>query len=247
MAHTSEEDHPANPVHPHQPHSFHYLDEPKEPVQILLQAIKSGARSAAIAYSARAVLTLLLRAARGRLNKNAVRDIVLDEEPMRFAKMFGSFTFIFKAINGLGAKMLLGRPTRRASLVEATPSSLQLGPDGKMHLSLRSPPFLLASFAGFVAGLFALRFEHPEERLGWAQQFFVRGLQAFVVFLAKERNIYVPHGDSLVFIFSCAQVRLRFSGVGWELFRKVSLTYFHSLITALIPSLTLHPIPPLCL
>ncbi|KAI9021787.1 hypothetical protein DFJ74DRAFT_670545 [Hyaloraphidium curvatum] len=179
--------------------------EPSNPGEILLAALKSSGRSALIAYSARAFLTLLLRAARGRFSKGTLREVFGGDEALRFARMFGTFTFLFKAINGLGCYAAIGRVPRRASLRE--PAHLApAAPGDKAHLSLRSPEFVVASVSGAVAGLAALKLEKPDERLGWAQQFFVRGMQCLVVFLARERNIYVPHGDSLVFILSCAQI-----------------------------------------
>lgn len=198
MASTSDPPEKSAKEHPHTTH-FHGK-EPRDPLAILLNAAKSGTRSAIIAFSARAFLTLLLRLARGRMSAKQARAIFLGDEPRRFAAMFGTFTFLFKALNGLLGRLVMGRPARRVSILtheEDVPAE---------KLSLRSPRFLIAAVSGFLAALPALSFEKGEERLGWAQQFFVRGLQCWVVFLARERGVYVPHGDSLVFILSCAQI-----------------------------------------
>jgi hypothetical protein len=180
--------------------AYFRLSEPTDPTDILLHALRSSIRSAGIAYAARSVLTLLLRVARGRLGKpgDALKEVFLGGEPLRFAKMFGTFTLVYKTLNGLGQKLVLGKPTRRASIVD---SHLVIDPNSdpdKPRLKLRSPQFAMASLAGFMAGIAALRFESAEERLGWGQQFVVRGLQCLVVFLAKERDIYVPHGGQSI-------------------------------------------------
>jgi hypothetical protein len=62
---------------------------------------------------------------------------------------------------------------------------------------------------GFIAGAVAssaMLFETKENRIGYAQQFFMRAMQAGKNAL-KYRNIWtVPHGDTILFCFSCASI-----------------------------------------
>ncbi|KAJ2998587.1 hypothetical protein HDV02_004402 [Globomyces sp. JEL0801] len=61
------------------------------------------------------------------------------------------------------------------------------------------------AIAGALAGLCIL-FEPRERRVGYAQQFFMRSMQAGKNAF-KQRNIWtVPHGDTLLFVCSCASI-----------------------------------------
>jgi hypothetical protein len=92
-----------------------------------------------------------------------------------FAKMIGSFAFIWKLISNI-----LFFHTKRVSKLN-----------------------------GFIAGAIAslsLLFESRENRVIYIQQLFMRSMQAGKNAM-KYRNIpTVPHGDSIIFAFSCASI-----------------------------------------
>jgi len=53
--------------------------------------------------------------------------------------------------------------------------------------------------AGSVAGGLAIMFEKKGNRIGVAQQMFVRGLQGSYNAFSSKHGIHFPHGDVLVF------------------------------------------------
>lgn len=63
--------------------------------------------------------------------------------------------------------------------------------------------------AGSVAGL-SIAFETKENRIGYAQQFFMRSMHTCKNHL-KGNGIYIPYGDSIMFSFACASILYAFS------------------------------------
>ncbi|KAH7107603.1 hypothetical protein BKA62DRAFT_683900 [Auriculariales sp. MPI-PUGE-AT-0066] len=68
-----------------------------------------------------------------------------------------------------------------------------------------------AFIAGAVAGAIAIMFERRNQRVGIAQQIFVRGLQGSYNYRAQKHGIKIPHGDVIVFTLACAQIMYAFT------------------------------------
>ncbi|CAL1717475.1 unnamed protein product [Somion occarium] len=65
-------------------------------------------------------------------------------------------------------------------------------------------------FAGAMAGGISILFEKRSNRLGIAQQMFVRGLQGSYNAFSTKRGIKIPHGDVIVFSLCSAQIMYAF-------------------------------------
>ncbi|KAJ3272627.1 hypothetical protein HDV01_005374 [Terramyces sp. JEL0728] len=91
------------------------------------------------------------------------------------------------------------------------------------------------AIAGFLAGL-AILCETKENRIGYTQQFFMRSMQAGKNALKQRKFPTVPHGDTLLFSFACAQILYSYA------FRPLTLPkeYYSFMIkTARVPKQSL--------
>ncbi|KAF7984719.1 hypothetical protein HWV62_11642 [Athelia sp. TMB] len=67
-----------------------------------------------------------------------------------------------------------------------------------------------SALAGAAAGGAAIMCEREGNRLGVAQQMFVRGLQGSYNAFSQKHGVRIPHGDTLVFALCCGQIMYAF-------------------------------------
>jgi hypothetical protein len=146
-------------------------------LQILIHSLKGGARSLVYSFGIRATITFFLKLLQRRRDLKKCLVESGGESTIRFSAMITSFTFIWKFV----CNSLLYYNGNKG--------------DRKMY----------GAIAGGLAGLSVL-FESKENRIGYAQQFFMRSMQAGKNFL-KSREIWtIPHGDSILFSLATASV-----------------------------------------
>ena len=155
-------------------------------LEILPHALRVSLRAFLLGYSLRSGFTLLLKlfaVIRRKLDfKTALISSLFGSDSLRFGSFFSIYCFLWKAID----------------------SSLHniRDKDDKLNGFIG---ILASKLAGSVAGI-ALLCEKKDRRVTIAQQVLVRGLQGGYNFL-KSRNLFTfPHGDSLLFILSSAQI-----------------------------------------
>ncbi|KAI8928611.1 hypothetical protein BC831DRAFT_423527 [Entophlyctis helioformis] len=172
---------------------------------VALHALRGGARSFLVAFALRGGVTFairLIRVLRGRESlANAVRSF-FNVESHRFARMIGAFSFLWKLVNnGLSHYRRMGRPASPAS-VSASVSSAN-GSSNSVYDRRESKA--VGFIAGAIAGT-AILFESEDNRVGIAQQLFMRSMQAGYNAL-KTRNLFsFTHGDTALFCLSTASI-----------------------------------------
>ncbi|KAI8822204.1 uncharacterized protein EV422DRAFT_526037 [Fimicolochytrium jonesii] len=147
--------------------------------QIIVHATSGGLRSFLLGYALRGGIASLIKTIfflRGKTTLKSALSAFYAPTSTRFAAMIGSFSFLWKLINNL-----LAHTSDRSS---------------KLH----------GMIAGGIAGSVALLFEEKESRIAIAQQFFVRSMQAGYNALKARELVHFPHGDSALFMLSCASI-----------------------------------------
>ncbi|KAI8048667.1 hypothetical protein BDF22DRAFT_761422, partial [Syncephalis plumigaleata] len=156
---------------------------PRSPAAILAHAFKGALRALTVAYGARAVFTFILRLLAVFRKKTTLRDALVvalsGTATLRFGAAFGVFAFVWKLFNH-GLRELRGVDDRWNNFI------------GGIYISL------------FLGG-FALLIESPQYRVTYAQQFFVRALQASYASLHARNLISIPYGGALLFMAACSQ------------------------------------------
>ncbi|KAF7318048.1 hypothetical protein HMN09_00312500 [Mycena chlorophos] len=205
--------------------------------ECLEHAVKGGARSATLAFTARACFSLLLALIRIRKIPRSqwlalVRHAIFGEDSFRFATMMGAFATLYKLlVNALPILFPTSSPVddsrsddgSETQTLIASPSSEEtetFQPLPAPHLSLSAHAQLIlgkqhsrrwhAALAGAVAGGLAVMCEKQGRRAMYAQQLFVRGLQGFYNNYSERWGIHVPHGASIVFALSVGQIMFAF-------------------------------------
>ncbi|KAJ3216115.1 hypothetical protein HDU67_009916 [Dinochytrium kinnereticum] len=156
---------------------------------VLLYAIKGGGRSFALALGLRggfSFLMALLKVYRGKMTLANAFKMFYGPDALRFAKMVGSFSFLWKLI--LNCLHFANR---------------------KREVTLQSDR-TFSFVAGSVAGLSVL-FETHVNRVAVMQQLGIRSLQAYYNHLHARSLINVPHGDSLLFMLACGSILYGYS------------------------------------
>ncbi|KAH6567936.1 hypothetical protein BASA62_005762 [Batrachochytrium salamandrivorans] len=177
-----------------QKHRLHGHEPPKSAVvphwdsysAILVHAASGGMRSFLISFALRGGITLAIRLFRVLRGKDLLRKAILsffNSDSHRFARMVGSFSFIWKLINN--------SLTRYRSV--SCPPNTPMSPATTARLSKTT-----ALLLGAVAGL-AILFETPDNRIAYSQQFFMRSMQAGYNALSSREIFVFPHGDTILF------------------------------------------------
>ncbi|KAH6584679.1 hypothetical protein BASA61_007325 [Batrachochytrium salamandrivorans] len=184
-----------------QKHRLHGHEPPKSAVvphwdsysAILVHAASGGMRSFLISFALRGGITLAIRLFRVLRGKDLLRKAILsffNSDSHRFARMVGSFSFIWKLINN--------SLTRYRSV--SCPPNTPMSPATTARLSKTN-----GAIAGAVAGL-AILFETPDNRIAYSQQFFMRSMQAGYNALSSREIFVFPHGDTILFSIACGSI-----------------------------------------
>lgn len=145
--------------------------------QILLHSLKGGARSLVYSFGIRTTITFFLKLLQKRKDFKKCLVEAGGESTIRFSSMISSYTFIWKLVSNLLCYYNANMGDRKIN----------------------------GAIAGFLAGL-SILFESKENRIGYAQQLFMRSMQAGKNAL-KQRDMWkLQHGDSILFSFATASV-----------------------------------------
>eukprot|EP00842_Homolaphlyctis_polyrhiza_P001956 jgi/Hompol1/2761/HPOL_003023-RA len=178
-----------NKVSKHSGGDHHDHTAPLQPVvppnwssitQILLHALKGGARSFALAFALRGGITFVIKLFKVIRKRATLHDAIqsfFHIESHRFARMIGAFSFIWKLVNN---SLLFYRGGGRQSKANG-------------------------AIAGALAGL-SILFEIEENRIGIAQQLFMRSMQAGYNALHTRKMLRIPHGDTLMMAVACGSI-----------------------------------------
>ncbi|KAI9592829.1 hypothetical protein BDF19DRAFT_450255 [Syncephalis fuscata] len=152
---------------------------PRSPVAILAHALRGAVRALTVAYGARAVFTFLLRLLAVLRGKESLQEALV-------VALRGTNTLRFSATFGIFAFVwkLFSHGLREIR-----------GIDDRWN-----------SFVGGFLGGFALLVESPQYRVTYAQQFFVRALQASYDSLHARNLISIPYGGAMLFMAAGSQV-----------------------------------------
>ncbi|KAI8848092.1 hypothetical protein BC829DRAFT_362650 [Chytridium lagenaria] len=169
---------------------------------VILYALKGGARSFALALALRggvSVLMALLKVYRKKMTLMNALKLFYGPDALRFAKMVGSFSFLWKSV------LNLLHFTRRT--LTRTPSTQRLSPTSPIVENEASllHDRIFSFIAGSVAGL-SVVFESPANRVAVMQQLGIRSMQSFYAHLHARSLVHVPHGDSLLFALACGSL-----------------------------------------
>ncbi|RKP26437.1 hypothetical protein SYNPS1DRAFT_21802 [Syncephalis pseudoplumigaleata] len=151
---------------------------PRSPAAILAHALKGALRAFTVAYGARAVFTLILRLLAVLRGKSSFGDALV-------VALRGTPTLRFGAAFGVFAFVW--------KLVNHALREIR-GIDDRWN-----------NFIGGFLGGFALLIESPQYRVTYAQQFFVRALQASYASLHARNLISIPYGGALLFMAAGSQ------------------------------------------
>ncbi|KAI9011430.1 hypothetical protein BC832DRAFT_345902 [Gaertneriomyces semiglobifer] len=146
---------------------------------IIIHAARGGLRSFLLAFAMRGGISFLIKLVRvvsGRLPFIRALQAFFAPECKRFGLMVGSFSVLWKLLSNL--------------------IFYYRGQQSKWN----------GAIAGAIAGGVAILFEEKETRLGIAQQFFVRSMQAGYNALKARNKVYLPYGDSLLFMIACGSI-----------------------------------------
>ncbi|KAJ3124408.1 hypothetical protein HK100_011248 [Physocladia obscura] len=153
------------------------------PKDILLNALRNGARASLLGFSIRSGLLFLLRLLRVFKRKlalsRAIRESFFAADSARMAAFFGIFAFVWKASNN--------------TLLNLRKST---APDDRIN----------GFISGALAGALACLAEKRQWRIDMSQQLLVRGMQAVFNSLAINGHFHFRHGNSLIFALATAQV-----------------------------------------
>ena len=165
------------------------------PTQILFHALKGSLRSFLIAFGMRGGISFAIRAFRMLSNKSTLKQAVqsfFNADSHRYARMVGSFSFIWKLVNNL--LVFYRHPSRRIAL--SAEASLK---------PMKKASKLNGAIAGGLAGL-AILFESKDNRVAFTQQLFMRAMQAGYRMLSTRNIFNFPDGDVYLFCIACASI-----------------------------------------
>ncbi|KAJ1343033.1 hypothetical protein BSLG_002059 [Batrachochytrium salamandrivorans] len=186
-------------------------------------------RSFLISFALRGGITLAIRLFRVLRGKDLLRKAILsffNSDSHRFARMVGSFSFIWKLINN--------SLTRYRSV--SCPPNTPMSPATTARLSKTN-----GAIAGAVAGL-AILFETPDNRIAYSQQFFMRSMQAGYNALSSREIFVFPHGDTILFSIACGSIMYAYVMHP----TTIPKSYGHNGTMPTCPCKLLHPSDILC-
>ncbi|KAJ3394491.1 ATP-binding cassette, sub-B (MDR TAP), member 8 [Lobulomyces angularis] len=150
-------------------------------VKIIIHSIRGGARSFLITYAIRAGIPSLIKLAQLILKKKYSIQQSFEpffrSESLQFGAMFGSFTFLWRLINNF------------------------------MICKRKKQDSVNGFVSGFIGAAVSLSFLNSREmKKSISQQMAVRAGQAIYNSLKAKSLFSFPHGDSMLFMLSCASI-----------------------------------------
>ncbi|KAL5035403.1 hypothetical protein RTP6_003105 [Batrachochytrium dendrobatidis] len=164
---------------------------------ILRHATTGGIRSFLIAFALRGGVTFAIRLFRVFRRKDTFMAAIksfFSIESRRFARMVGTFSFIWKLINN---SLMRYRSLNASTTTPELPSTA--------HRFSK----INGAIAGAVAGL-AILFETEDNRIAFSQQFFMRSMQAGYNALESRDLFAFPYGDTILFSIACGSIMYAF-------------------------------------
>ncbi|KAJ3102002.1 hypothetical protein HDU97_000915 [Phlyctochytrium planicorne] len=174
--------------------------------QVLLHAAKGGMRSFGLALALRGGISFLISLLKVMKKKMTFVDaakLLYGPDAMRFAKMVGSFSFIWKFV--LNLLHLANRKRLLPSVLLSKPKTITEDSEKDKNTATLTQDRIFSFIAGSIAGV-SVMFENGPNRVAVMQQLGIRSLQAFYGHLHARSIFSIPHGDSLLFMLATGSI-----------------------------------------